>query len=59
MNQLRAEGFTLWGGEANTHDVLAWLQACGVTASSGTITGSQVSEDELIRDSLMREQRNG
>lgn len=59
MNQLRTEGFTLWGGEANTHDVLAWLQACGVTASSGTITGSQVNEDELIRDSLMREQRNG
>ncbi len=59
MNQLRAEGFTLWGGEANTHDVLAWLQACGVTASSGTITGNPVNEDELIRDSLMREQRNG
>jgi len=59
MNQLRTEGFTLWGGEANSHDVLAWLQACGVTASSGTITGNQVNEDELIRDSLMREQRNG
>ena len=59
MNQLRTEGFTLWGGDADTHDILAWLQACGVAASSGTITGSQVSEDELIRDSLMREQQNG
>ena len=59
MNQLRTEGFTLWGGEANTHDTLAWLQASGVIASSGTITGSEVDENELIRDSLMREQQNG
>lgn len=59
MHQLCTEGLTLWGGGADTHDTLAWLQACGVAASSGTITGSEVNEDELIRDSLMREQRNG
>lgn len=59
MNQLRTEGFAFWGGNADTHDTLAWLQACGVIASGGTITGGCVSEDELIRDSLMREQRNG
>lgn len=58
MNSLRTEGFTLWGGNADTHDVLAWLAACGVVASSGTITGNEVSEDELIRDSLMREKRD-
>ena len=59
MNQLRTEGFTFWGGNADTHDTLAWLQACGVIASSGTITGNRVNEDELIRDSLMREQQHG
>lgn len=58
MHTLRSTGFTLWGGHADTHDILRWLIACGVVASSGTITGSQVTEDELIRDSLMREQRN-
>lgn len=58
METLRNDGFTLWGGHADTHDVLAWLQACGVVASGGTITGSCVNEDDLIRNSLMREQRN-
>lgn len=55
MNRLRQEGFTLIGGGADTHDIVGWLEACGVSFMSGTITGVTVNEDELIRDSLLRE----
>ena len=56
MKALREQGFTLLGGGADTHDILGWLAACGVVCMSGTITGVPVGEDELIRDSLAREQ---
>ncbi|MBQ3192128.1 MAG: EAL domain-containing protein [Oscillospiraceae bacterium] len=55
MNLLRRDGFTLLGGGADTHDIVGWLAACGVSFMSGTITGVPVSENELIRDSLARE----
>lgn len=55
MNLLRQDGFTLLGGGADSHDIVGWLAACGVAYMSGTITGMTVSEDELIRDSLIRE----
>jgi len=55
MNLLRQQGFTLIGGGADTHDTLAWLIACGVLCTSGTLTGVPVTEDELIRDCLSRE----
>lgn len=55
MNQLRTEGFTLVGGNADNHDTLAWLAACGAAFTSGTLTGVPMSEDELIQDSLARE----
>ena len=57
MNLLRREGFTLIGGGADTHDIVGWLAACGVSFMSGTMTGLSVSEDELIRDSLIREKK--
>ena len=56
MNTLRHMGFTLLGGNADTPDTLAWLLACGVHCTSGTMTGVQVSEDELILDTLAREE---
>lgn len=55
MNLLRQDGFTLLGCGADTHDIVGWLAACGVKYMSGTIAGVMVSEDELIRDSLIRE----
>ena len=55
MNRLRQEGFILIGGGADTHDILGWLAACGVAHMSGTISGITVSEDDMIRDSLIRE----
>ena len=56
ITELKRKGFTLIGGGADTHDILGWLAACGVSCMSGTITGIPVGEDELIRDSLAREQ---
>ena len=55
MHNLRKDGFTLIGTAADTHDTLGWLAACGVSFMGGTITGVPVSEDELIRDCLARE----
>jgi len=55
MRKLKQQGFTLVGGGVDSHDVLNWLEACGVPMMSGTLTGVPVSEDELIRDSLARE----
>ena len=52
---LQQEGFTILGGNANDHDTLGWLTACGVAYASGTITGVQVTDDELIRDCLLAE----
>ena len=45
----------LLGGGADTHDLLAWQVACGMTAISGTLSGVMVTEDELIRDGLLAE----
>ena len=56
MNTLRRMGFTLLGGNADSPDTLAWLLACGVSCASGTMTGVQVDEDELVLDSLAREE---
>ena len=55
MTRLRQDGFILLGGGADTHDALGWLAACGVAYMSGTLSGVMVTDDELIRDSLIRE----
>lgn len=55
MQILRDNGFILLGGGADTHDLLAWQVACGMTAISGTLSGVPVTEDELIRDGLLAE----
>lgn len=54
--KLNSQGITVYGGNADTHEVLSWLIASGVAASSGTITGIQVNEDEMILDLLAKEQ---
>lgn len=55
ITRLRGEGFTILGGNADSHDIVGWLAACGVEYMSGTISGVMVDEDEMIRDSLLRE----
>lgn len=56
MNTMNSQGFVLIGGNADTPDTLAWLNGCGVKCSSGTMTGVPVNEDNMILDSLLREQ---
>jgi EAL domain-containing protein (putative c-di-GMP-specific phosphodiesterase class I) len=56
IHTLRGMGFTLLGGGADTPDILAWLIACGVKCSAGTMTGVEVNENDMIIDSLAREQ---
>lgn len=55
ISDFRGAGFSVIGGGADSHDTVAWLEACGADCMSGTISGVMVSEDELIRDSLVRE----
>lgn len=55
MCDLRDAGYTLLGKEADSEDVLRWLAASGVMGAGGPITGVPVEEEELIRDSLLRE----
>ena len=55
ISRLRMEGFIFLGSGADNHNLLAWLEASGVAYMSGTLSGVMVSDDELIRDSLLRE----
>ena len=55
IHVLQQHGITVIGGNADTHDALAWMAACGVSYMSGTLSGVLVSEDEMIRDCLVRE----
>lgn len=55
MYELQNLGFTLIGGGADTQDLLAWQIASGVAFTGGTVTGIEVTEDELIRDALLKE----
>ena len=55
MYELKKQGFTLIGGGADTQDLLAWQIASGVAFTGGTVTGIPVTEDELIRDALLKE----
>ena len=56
ISDLRKKGITVIGKNADTPEVLNWLNSCSVFCSSGTMTGIPVSEDEMILDSLAREQ---
>lgn len=57
LKALTEAGFTIMGGGADSQDSLIWQLACGAEGVSGPITGESVSEEEMIRDSLLRESR--
>ena len=40
---------------ADSREIILWLSACGVKYMRGTLTGEPVSEDELVRDTLLKE----
>jgi EAL domain-containing protein (putative c-di-GMP-specific phosphodiesterase class I) len=52
LEEMRNQGMTVYGGGADRDDILRWLEACQVSCISGTVTGTLVDEDELIRDAL-------
>lgn len=52
IETLRSHGFTVLGRAADDYDQLAWQVASGIAATSGTLAGISVSDDELIRDRL-------
>lgn len=58
MYELKNLGFTLVGGGADTQDLLVWQIASGVAFTGGTMTGLSVTEDELIRDALLKERQS-
>ena len=55
MDILRLKGITLLGGGVDSDTARAWLRDCGVYAASGPVLGGAVTEDEMIRDCLLRE----
>ena len=56
ISDLRRKGITVIGKNADSPELLSWLNSSSVFCSSGTMTGIPVSEDEMILDSLAREQ---
>ncbi len=54
--ELRSKGITVLAKNADTPEILSWLNSCGVLCSSGAMNGIPVSEDEMILDSLAREE---
>ena len=52
IEKLRHHGFTVLGRKADNYDQLAWQVASGIAATSGTLAGVVVTDDELIRDCL-------
>lgn len=54
MYDLRKAGFTLLGSGADTYDLLAWQLAAGTVFCSGTITGEVKTEDEIIREAILK-----
>ena len=55
IKTLQLAGVVVLGGNAESHNALDWLHACGVQLHSGPLSGVLVDEDELIRDCLLRE----
>ena len=56
IQDLRLCGMTVLGKNADSPEIFAWLNSCGVQCSSGMLCGISVSEDEMILDTLDREQ---
>ena len=53
--KLMQKGVKVIGGNADSHEQLSWMVNSGISYMSGTLSGVLVSEDEMIRDCLLRE----
>lgn len=59
MTIMRNNGFQIIGGNANSHDIILWLDSCGATFMSGSLTGELTDEETLIKELLIKEEENG
>lgn len=57
IQALKTWGFTILGAEVDSEKTKQWLFSNGATAVSGPITGNPITEDEMIRDSIVRQQQ--
>jgi len=53
---LKTWGFTILGGQVDSEEMRQWLFKNGAASISGPVTGGQLTEDELIRDGILRQQ---
>lgn len=54
---LKTWGFSILGGEVDSREMLGWLVDNGAEAVCGPITGPMSTEDEMIRDCIVRQYR--
>lgn len=59
MTVMKNNGFQIIGGNADSQDIVNWLDSCGTSYMSGTLTGELVEEEILIKELLLKEQENG
>lgn len=59
MTVMRNNGFRIVGGNADSEDMITWLNSCGATFMSGTATGDLIDEESLIKQLIEKEQENG
>jgi EAL domain-containing protein (putative c-di-GMP-specific phosphodiesterase class I) len=52
---LKTWGFSIMGGDVDTQEAKQWLFDSGAEAVCGSVTGAMVSENELIRDGIVRQ----
>lgn len=57
IHLLKTWGFHILGGEVDSRETLGWLVANGAEAVCGPITGPLTTEDEMIRDCIVRQYR--
>ena len=57
VQALRTWGFTILGGGVDSAEMRSWLFTNGAALVSGPVIGPSVSEDEMIRDSIVRQQQ--
>lgn len=58
ISELHNKGITVYAKGVDDDDTRRWLTACGVNHISGQVFSRAYSEDELIRELLLRERTN-
>ena len=54
---LKTWGFTIGGSGVDSKEMSSWMYLSGVAWFSGPVTGNIITEDELIRDGIVRQQK--